>query len=118
MIVKSILFVLQSAFSFRASLILEFNSLRSSLRGVTINVCLGFHLKVTNGETGTIRDVDEKGNCSLKTDSGKTVDFNIKDYNFIGHACAVTAYKAQDQTAQEVLYHAESGQAKTNYNEF
>lgn len=75
-------------------------------------------LKVKNGETGTIRDVDEKGNFSLKTDSGKTVEFNVKDYNFIGHAYAVTAYKAQGQTAKAVLYHAESGKGRTNYNEF
>lgn len=75
-------------------------------------------LHVKNGETGTIKDIDGKGSFSIKTDSGKTVDFNVKDYNFIGHAYAVTAYKSQGQTAKEVLYHAESGKGRTNYNEF
>lgn len=75
-------------------------------------------LHVKNGETGTIRDIDGKGSFSVKTDSGKTVDFNVKDYNFVSHAYAVTAYKSQGQTAKEVLYHAESGKGRTNYNEF
>jgi len=75
-------------------------------------------LHVKNGETGTIRDIDEKGSFSVKTDSGKTVDFNVRDYNFIGYAYAVTAYKSQGQTAKEVLYHAESAKGRTNYNEF
>jgi ATP-dependent exoDNAse (exonuclease V) alpha subunit len=48
-------------------------------------------LHVKNGETGTIKDIGEKGSFFVKTDSGKTVDFNVKDYNFIGHAYAVTA---------------------------
>jgi ATP-dependent exoDNAse (exonuclease V) alpha subunit len=74
-------------------------------------------LEVKNGQSGTLRYVDEQGNMSVQMESGKEVHFNVQSqYNYVDHAYAVTSYKAQGQTSREVIYHADT-QKEVNYNQ-
>lgn len=73
-------------------------------------------LGVSNGTTGEIKSIDEKGNMIIKTDDNKTIFFNSQNYNYFNHGYAVTSYKAQGQTAKNVIAHM-PGKSQ-NFNSF
>ncbi|MBI5321592.1 Ti-type conjugative transfer relaxase TraA [Bradyrhizobium sp.] len=54
-------------------------------------------LGVKNGTLGTIEQVSEKS-MSVRTDDGRNVSFDLKDYNRIDHGYAATIHKAQGMT--------------------
>ncbi|PBN44744.1 Ti-type conjugative transfer relaxase TraA [Sphingobium sp. D43FB] len=54
-------------------------------------------LEVKNGTLGTIGHVDE-GHMSVRTDDGRSVAFDIKDYRDLDHGYAATIHKAQGMT--------------------
>ena len=58
---------------------------------------------VQNGLTGTIEYLDAHGNIKVKAD-GRTVAFNIGDYNNIDRGYAQTVIKSQGQTAFKTVY--------------
>jgi len=68
---------------------------------------------VKNGEMWIVKSIDGKGNITIKNEN-KEKTFNIKDYNYVSHGYAVTAYKSQGMTIDRVIYNANE---KTNYNE-
>lgn len=66
-------------------------------------------LNVQNGVTGEIVSLDENGNIRVWTDAGKEVSFNVHtQYNYLDHGYAVTDYKVQGRTVDNVLYHADT----------
>jgi len=77
-------------------------------------------LNIQNGLTGTVKAVTEKGDMTVTLDTGREIRFNLHErYNYIDHGYAVTDYKSQGQTANAVLYHAETlQQAKSTFNSF
>jgi Ti-type conjugative transfer relaxase TraA len=54
-------------------------------------------LGVKNGSLGTIEQVSERS-MSVRTDDGRSVSFDLKDYNRIDHGYAATIHKAQGMT--------------------
>jgi Ti-type conjugative transfer relaxase TraA len=54
-------------------------------------------LGVKNGTLGTIEQVGEKS-MSVRTDDGRSVRFDLRDYNRIDHGYAATIHKAQGMT--------------------
>ncbi len=54
-------------------------------------------LGVKNGTLGTIEQVSERS-MSVRTDDGRSVSFNLKDYDRIDHGYAATIHKAQGMT--------------------
>ncbi|GBH33117.1 AAA family ATPase, partial [Sphingobium xenophagum] len=54
-------------------------------------------LEVKNGTLGTIEHVSE-GHMSVRTDDGRSVSFDIKDYRDLDHGYAATIHKAQGMT--------------------
>jgi len=54
-------------------------------------------LGVKNGTLGTIEQVGEKA-MTVRTDDGRSVAFDLKDYNKIDHGYAATIHKAQGMT--------------------
>jgi hypothetical protein len=54
-------------------------------------------LGVKNGTLGTVEQVNERS-MSVQTDGGRSVHFNLKDYNRIDHGYAATIHKAQGMT--------------------
>jgi hypothetical protein len=54
-------------------------------------------LGVKNGTLGTVERVSERS-MSVRTDAGRSVSFDLKDYNRIDHGYAATIHKAQGMT--------------------
>ena len=54
-------------------------------------------LSVKNGTLGTIEQVSPQA-MSVRTDDGRSVRFDLKDYNRIDHGYAATIHKAQGMT--------------------
>jgi Ti-type conjugative transfer relaxase TraA len=54
-------------------------------------------LGVKNGTLGTIEQVNQQS-MSVRTDDGRNVSFDLKDYNRIDHGYAATIHKAQGMT--------------------
>jgi hypothetical protein len=52
---------------------------------------------VKNGTLGTVEQVNERS-MSVQTDDGRSVHFDLKDYNRIDHGYAATIHKAQGMT--------------------
>jgi ATP-dependent exoDNAse (exonuclease V) alpha subunit len=72
---------------------------------------------IDNGQTGTIKSIDERGNAKIKMENGKIKDINIRtQYNYIDRGYSVTDYKSQGQTANRVFYHADTSK-EVNYNQ-
>jgi ATP-dependent exoDNAse (exonuclease V) alpha subunit len=65
-------------------------------------------LHVANRELGTIVRLDERGDVAVHTDSGRLVEFQLKDHPHLDYGYAVTSYSSQGQTADRVLIHAET----------
>ncbi|GLS22004.1 hypothetical protein GCM10007874_50210 [Labrys miyagiensis] len=55
------------------------------------------NLGVKNGTLGTILEVSAQS-MTVHTDDGRSVDFDLKDYNRIDHGYAATIHKAQGMT--------------------
>ena len=58
-------------------------------------------LSVKNGTLGTIEQVSPQA-MSVRTDDGRSVRFDLKDYNRIDHGYAATIHKAQGMTVDRV----------------
>ncbi|MGY3448408.1 Ti-type conjugative transfer relaxase TraA [Bradyrhizobium sp. USDA 4353] len=58
-------------------------------------------LGVKNGTLGTIEQVSAQS-MSVQTDDGRSVRFDLKDYNRIDHGYAATIHKAQGMTVDRV----------------
>jgi ATP-dependent exoDNAse (exonuclease V) alpha subunit len=65
------------------------------------------YLQVQNGLTGTIKNIDENGNLSLDI-NGKDITLNIKNYNYIDHAYAITTHKSQGASYNNDIYCAKT----------
>ncbi len=50
----------------------------------------------------------EDAELSIRTDSGRLVDFNLKDHPHIDYGYAVTSHSSQGQTADRVLIHVDT----------
>ena len=60
---------------------------------------------VLNGEMGTIQKI-EGDTATVMTDGGKTITFNLKEYDSIDHSYCVTTYKSQGMTVGQVYIDA------------
>jgi Ti-type conjugative transfer relaxase TraA len=54
-------------------------------------------LGVKNGTLGTVEQVSERS-MSVRTDDGRSISFDLKDYDCIDHGYAATIHKAQGMT--------------------
>jgi len=72
-------------------------------------------LKVNNGETGIIKNIDENGNIVIDK-NGKEIKFNINEYNYLNHGYALTTYKSQGQTSKNVIAYLDA--KAQNFNSF
>jgi Ti-type conjugative transfer relaxase TraA len=58
-------------------------------------------LDVKNGTLGTIEQVSEQS-MTVRTDTGRSVSFDMKDYAHVDHGYAATIHKAQGMTVDRV----------------
>src|SRR3546814_7945511 len=54
-------------------------------------------LEVKNGTLGTIERVSDQG-MAVRTDDGRSIAFDVKDYRDLDHGYAATIHKAQGMT--------------------
>jgi ATP-dependent exoDNAse (exonuclease V) alpha subunit len=67
--------------------------------------------KLANRELGTVEKIDVSGNLKLRMDSGREVEFNVRQMPHLDYGYAVTSHSSQGQTADRVLVHVDSSQA-------
>ncbi|HKW15876.1 MAG TPA: MobF family relaxase [Terriglobales bacterium] len=67
---------------------------------------------VANRELGTIEKIDSRGNLQIRLDSGRSIKFNIRENPHLDHGYAVTSHSSQGQTADRVLIHVDTSQAR------
>jgi ATP-dependent exoDNAse (exonuclease V) alpha subunit len=67
--------------------------------------------KLANRELGTVEKIDVHGNLKLRMDSGREVEFNVRQMPHLDYGYAVTSHSSQGQTADRVLVHVDSSQA-------
>ena len=65
-------------------------------------------LHVASRELGTIVRIDERGEIAVRTDSGRVVEFQLKNHPHLDYGYAVTSHSSQGQTADRVLIHADT----------
>jgi ATP-dependent exoDNAse (exonuclease V) alpha subunit len=65
-------------------------------------------LHVANRELGTIVRLDERGDIAVHADSGRLVEFQLKDHPHLDHCYSVTSHSRQGQTADRVLIHVDT----------
>jgi len=66
---------------------------------------------LANRELGTVTGLDEGGNLKLHMDSGREVEFNVRQHPHLDYGYTVTSHSSQGQTADRVLIHVDSIQA-------
>jgi conjugative relaxase-like TrwC/TraI family protein len=74
-------------------------------------------LHVANRELGTIERLDESGKIGIHTDSGRHLEFNVKDHPHLDYGYAVTSHSSQGQTADRVLVHVDTELGEQLVNE-
>lgn len=73
-------------------------------------------LDVKNGNIGTVKQMDDRGNIVTKMENGRELKINPStQYNYIDHAYAVSEYKSQGGTWQNVIVHVDTSK-DTNFN--
>ena len=70
-------------------------------------------LDVKNGQTGTLQSIDKNGNLSVKIDGGKDIQFNVSQYPYLDSGYAVTEYKSQGMTKDNVIGYMPSNSPST-----
>lgn len=72
-------------------------------------------LGVQNGLSGIVDHVDREGNIRVNTENGDQVSFNVnKHFGFIQRGYALSVYKSQGMTSDEVIYHLDSKDQSSN----
>lgn len=61
--------------------------------------------RVANRELGTIERIDSDGNLRIRLESGRKVEFNLREYPHLDYGYAMTSYSSQGQTANRVIVH-------------
>jgi len=68
-------------------------------------------LELANRELGTVGQIDSDGNLKLCMDSGREVEFNVRQHPHLDYGYAVTSHSSQGQTADRVLINVDSEEA-------
>jgi conjugative relaxase-like TrwC/TraI family protein len=66
---------------------------------------------IANRQLGTVERIDAEGNLQIRLDSGRDVQFNIREHPHLDYGYAVTSHSSQGATADRVLVHVDTEQA-------
>ena len=61
--------------------------------------------RIANRELATVERIDSDGNFRLRLESGRTVEFNVREHPHLDYGYAMTSYSSQGQTAERVIVH-------------
>jgi len=89
------------------------DSERKFAEGDRVQLTAPYHeQKLANRELATIERIAGDGNLKLRTDSGREVEFNARQHPHLDYGYAVTSHSSQGQTADRVLIHVDTEQAR------
>jgi len=60
---------------------------------------------IANRQAGQVEKIDSEGNLRVRLDSGRTVEFNLRQHPHLDYGYAMTSHSSQGQTAERVLIH-------------
>ena len=66
---------------------------------------------IANRQLATVEQIDSDGNLQVRMDSGRDVQFNIREHPHLDYGYAVTSHSSQGVTADRVLVHVDTEQA-------
>lgn len=69
---------------------------------------------IPNRQLGTVQQIDSEGNLQLRMDSGRDVQFTVREHPHLDYGYAVTSHSSQGVTADRVLIHVDTEQAYEN----
>jgi hypothetical protein len=61
--------------------------------------------RIANRELGTVERIEGDGNLKLRLESGRRVEFNLREHPHLDYGYAMTSYSSQGQTAGRVIVH-------------
>ncbi len=67
--------------------------------------------RIANRQLGRVQQIDAKGNLQIRLDSGRDVQFNVREHPHLGYGYAITSHSSQGATADRVLVHVDTEQA-------
>lgn len=67
---------------------------------------------VASRDTATIEQLESNGNIAVRLESGRRLGWNIRDYNHIDHAYAMTSHSSQGMTVDRVLIHVDTADSR------
>jgi hypothetical protein len=73
-------------------------------------------LRVANRELGTIREINDAGDLAIQMDSGRDIQFNVREHPHLDHGYAVTSHSSQGQTAERVLIDVDTEKSRQLVN--
>ena len=63
---------------------------------------------IASRETAQIEHVENNGNIAVRFETGRRVAWNLKEYNYLDHAYAMTSHSSQGMTVDRVLIHVDT----------
>jgi conjugative relaxase-like TrwC/TraI family protein len=69
---------------------------------------------IANRELGTVEQIDSEGNLQIRLDSGREIEFGIREHPHLDYGYAVTSHSSQGLTADRVLVHVDTEAAHEN----
>ncbi|MBV9265372.1 MAG: AAA family ATPase, partial [Acidobacteriaceae bacterium] len=63
---------------------------------------------VASRDTARIEHMEENGNIAVRLENGRRVAWNLKEYNYLDHAYAMTSHSSQGMTVDRVLIHVDT----------
>lgn len=67
---------------------------------------------IANRQLGTVQQIDTEGNLQVRLDTERELRFNIREHPHIDYGYAVTSHGSQGATADRVLVHVDTEQAR------
>jgi conjugative relaxase-like TrwC/TraI family protein len=61
--------------------------------------------RIANRELGSVERIEGDGNLKLRLESGRRVEFNLREHPHLDYGYAMTSYSSQGQTAGRVIVH-------------
>jgi ATP-dependent exoDNAse (exonuclease V) alpha subunit len=67
---------------------------------------------VASRDTAVIETLESNGNIAVRLESNRRVAWNLKEYNHIDYAYAMTSHSSQGMTVDCVLVHVDTGDSR------
>lgn len=67
---------------------------------------------VASRDTAVVEQIEPNGNIAVRLDNNRRVAWNLKEFNHLDYAYAMTSHSAQGMTVDRVLIHVDTGDSR------